>query len=208
MRSISSLVVVVLCLATGMASSSKAADVPKEVAGIVLGSDIGQYKERVELGTAIPVADMRYLTEVNTKYIAGYQKGTLVYGTCTEPDKIVRIKMKYEDSSKEFYDKLLNAFKKKFGKPDEWRGDAFHHFIAWKWSFKNSNNDSISMILQHAVEGNLDHPDGNVIKLTNWTAVERERKCYENKSAKPGQKVPAQAGSVKGAPGIEQFVPK
>lgn len=208
MRAISSLAVIVFCLAIGVASASKAVEDPREVAGFALGSDIGQYKDRIDAGTAMPVMDMRYLIEVNTKYIAGYKKGTLIYGTCTEPEKIVRIKMKYEDPSKQFYEKLLNVFKKKYGKPDEWRGDAFHHFIAWKWSFRNSNNDSISMILQHAVEGNLDHPDGNVIKLTNWTAVERERQCYEKKSAKPDQKVPAEAGAVKKLPGIEYFVPK
>lgn len=208
MRTFSSLAVIVFCFAMGSIPEAKAAPNPTEVAGFRLGADISQYQDLIDQETAIPVADMRFLTEVNTKPALGYEKGTVVYGTCTEPGEIVRIKMKYADSSKQFYESLLNAFKKKFGRPSEWRGDAFHHFIAWKWSFKNSNKDSINMILQHAVEGNLDHPDGNVIKLTNWTAVERERQCHAEKSAQSGRRTPTRTKAAKELPGIEYFVPR
>ena len=208
MRAVSFLTVIVFCLTVATFSAATAPETPREIAGFVLGSDLDHYKDRVDMQTTIPVMDMRYLKEVTTEYIPGYSKGTVVYATCSAPGEIVRIKMKYEDPSKLFYEKLLDAVKNKFGNPDEWRGDAFHHFIAWKWSFKNKTNDSISMILQHAVEGSLDHPDGNVIKLTNWTAVQRDRRCYEKGLEEPGQKAPKETEAAKGAPGIKNLVPK
>ena len=57
--------------------------------------------------------------------------------------------MKYEDSSKKFYKKLLREFKKKYGEPTEWGGDAFGILFKWKWVFPAENNQRVNLTLQH-----------------------------------------------------------
>ena len=181
------------------------AQTPKELAGFVLGSEIEQYQNRLQPDSALPIRDMRFLTEIQVKQIGGYRKGYLVYGECEQPGRIVRIKLKYDDESKPFYDRLLTAFKKTYGKPDEWRGDAFHHFVAWKWSMKDEQGDRISMILQHSTADDLEHPKGNTIKLTNWSQIERERRCHEGKQ--PATKDEPEKAPVR-IPSLEYFIPK
>jgi hypothetical protein len=91
----------------------------------------------------------------------------------------VRIKLKYANPDKKFFNELLKRFKKRFGEPDEWRGDPFHVIVAWKWSFRDKDNNSISMILQHSMDE--EQKFGNSVKLTNTTFIEKERSCYERK---------------------------
>ena len=89
----------------------------------------------------------------------------IAYGTCSKPGHIVRIKLKYADASKKFYEDLLKQFKKSFGEPDEYRGDAFKIVIAWKWSFVDEENHKISLILQHNAMDE-DEKIGNAVKIT------------------------------------------
>jgi len=125
----------------------------------------------------MPIRDQQYLQIVEIGNLEGYKSGNIAFGNCARPGQIVRIKLKYEYSDKEFYNELLDQFKKKFGEPDEWRGDPFHVIVAWKWSFKDKDNNKISLILQYSRDE--DYKWGNSVKLTNNTLVEQERTCYE-----------------------------
>lgn len=73
--------------------------------------------------------------------IPGYKYGLLRVGNCMDSERIVRIKMKYANPSKKFYQKLLEHLKERFGEPNEWRGDPFHIFRAWKWGFRHVEPD-------------------------------------------------------------------
>ena len=94
--------------------------------------------------------------------------------------QILRIKLKFADSSKSFFKKLLRRYEKALGPPDEYRGDPFQTVIAWKWSFVNDKNEKISLILQHntMVE---DEKLGNAVKLTLTSQIEKERDCFMTK---------------------------
>ena len=92
---------------------------------------------------------MENIEEVEIKPITGIKSGLIAYATCTAPGHIVRIKLKYKDASKKFYESLLKRIKKKFGDPDEYRGDPFQVLIGWKWSFVDKDGRRISMTLQH-----------------------------------------------------------
>ncbi len=153
------------------------ADSPDEIAGIKLGRDIGDYKQALDLSSALPVRYSEYIKEVEIANLPGFKSGLIGYGTCAEPGKILRIKLKYADGSKAFYERLLKRFKERFGEPAEWRGDPFHLFVAWKWSFTDKNN-TLSMILQH---NDMDEEQkmGNAVKLTRTNRLENERECYE-----------------------------
>lgn len=76
----------------------------------------------------------------------------------------------------------MKRYKKRFGEPSEWRGDPFHIVIAWKWSFVDANNKTISLILQHNTKDE-EEKIGNSVKLTIWDLINEEQRCAEQKSA-------------------------
>ena len=152
---------------------------PGKIAGFALGDQIASCAALVRMDTAMPLRDQLYLRVVETKHLDGYKSGTIAFGECANPGRIVRIKLKYEFSDREFYNELLARFEQRFGEPDEWRGDPFHVIIAWKWSFRDRDNNKISLILQHSRDE--EYKWGNSVKLTNTTLIEKERSCYEKK---------------------------
>ena len=154
------------------------AEAPSQVSAFKLGTDIATYKDHVDMSTALPIRYAESITEVEIIPTNLLASGLIAYGTCADPGKVVRIKLKYADSGRDFYNKLLTQFEKKFGKPDEWRGDPFHIVIAWKWSFVDKAKNRISLILQHN-KLDTDEKIGNSIKLTLTDAIEKERICYE-----------------------------
>ena len=152
---------------------------PKQIAGLVLGEQIAMFVDLVRMETATPLRDRKYLREVRTRETDGYRSGTVSFGNCNKVGQILRIKLKYEYSDKKFYNELLAQFKKRFGEPDEWRGDPFHVIVAWKWSFTDRDNNKISLTLQHSRDE--DYKWGNSVKLTNTTLLEQEQTCYQKK---------------------------
>jgi hypothetical protein len=161
-------------------AGSAFAEAPHQVGGFVLDQDIKKFEDRVIMDTALPVRYAENIEEVEIKFTQGFKSGLIAYGTCDQPGHIVRIKLKYADSGKKFYQNLLKQFKKRFGEPDEYRGDAFKIVDAWKWSFVNQQNHKISLILQHNARDEQEKI-GNSVKLTNTTLMEKDLLCYKNK---------------------------
>ena len=165
-----------------------AGEAPHQISVFVLNRDIADFKDYVIMETAIPVRYMENIEEVEIKSIKGLKTGYIAYATCAAPGHIVRIKLKYKDSSKKFFKNLLKQIKKKYGEPDEYRGDPFHILIAWKWSFVDKEGNRISLNLQH----NTQDPDqkmGNAIKLTMRNLVEEDQQCYRLKADDPREKL-------------------
>ena len=201
-----SLVVTILLLFPTYVSADKA---PKQIAGLVLGEQIARFVDLVQMETAAPLRDRKYLREVRIQEIDGYRTGTVDFGNCDKPGQIVRIKLKYEYSDKEFYNELLDQFKKRFGEPDEWRGDPFHVIIAWKWSFTDENNNKISLILQHSRDE--EYKWGNSVKITNTTLLEQEENCYQKEHSGKSDNRKGKASSKKKKlkeEDYQKFVPK
>ena len=150
------------------AAVASAIEPPKEIAGFSLGADITDYAD---------IEYSNYLKEVVITDWHGFRKGIISYGICAEPGKIVRISMKYEDSSKDFFDKLLKAFTEKFGNPSIWGGDAFGILSRWKWVFTDENNFRVNLILQHNLK-NHNENIGNIVKLYYPEREKEERLCF------------------------------
>lgn len=168
----------IVALIAGTASAAQAL----QIAGIRLGDNINHYKDLVQMDTALPVRHMEYLTEVELKpTIPGFRTGYITYGNCQNPGQIVKMKLKYERSDKEFFNELLKHFKKRFGEPDQYRGDAFRAFVAWKWSLKDQQNNRISLILQNNSSDVEEYTQGISVKLSATTLLEKECQCYETK---------------------------
>jgi hypothetical protein len=181
------------------------AEAPSQVGGFKLGTYISAYKDHVDMSTSLPIRYADSISEVEIKPTDQLASGLIAYGTCADPGKVVRIKLKYADSSRDFYDKLLSRFEKKFGKPTEWRGDPFHIVIAWKWSFTDKSNNRISLILQHN-KLDTDEKIGNSIKLTMTNAIDKERQCYDK--AHPGSSGSPSSGSSPAQLDWDMLVPR
>jgi len=156
------------------------ADAPHELAGFVLGGRMDEFKDQVEMDTVLPIRYLESLKEVEAKEIKGFKTGLVTYGSCIEPSRIIRLKFKYADKSKRFYDELLKRYKANLGKPDEWRGDSFHIVIAWKWSFTDKAGNNISLILQHNTRDE-EEKQGTAVKMTMWNLMLDEDRCFAQK---------------------------
>jgi hypothetical protein len=165
------------CLGVLFCGFVQAADGPDQIGGFVLGDDISRYKETVDLMSALPIRYADYLREVVIRDVPGFKTGQIYYGMCENPGKILRIRLKYLNSTKAFFEELLERITSRFGKPSEWRGDPFGVVIAWKWSMKTKGGRRVSLIIQH---NTLDDEEakGNTIKLALTGMMEAERACY------------------------------
>jgi len=155
------------------------AQMPTQIAGIKLNVDINEYGDYIKPQTTLPIRFMEYLDEVELKSFEGFKSGYLAYGNCAHPGKLVRIKLKYKDSSKKFFEKLFKEYKSQLGKPDEWLGDSFHIVTAWKWSFSEGDNQ-VDLFLQHNLS-DTDQKIGTAMKLTMNNLIEAEHKCFSEK---------------------------
>jgi hypothetical protein len=143
-------------------------NVPHEVGGLALGADITDYPE---------VVGSNFLQETVVTDRYGFRKGIISTGVCKYPDKILKMRMKYDNSSKKFFQKLLKKYKKKYGAPHEWKGDSFGILHIWKWHFTDSENRKVSLSLQHNLK-NTNESIGNLVKLSYPELVEEERSCF------------------------------
>lgn len=150
------------------AGTVSAIEIPQEIGGFRLGEDITEYSD---------IEYSNYLKEVVVTDWHGFRKGIISYGICASPGKIVRISMKYENSSKDFYETLLKKYKKKFGKPTIWGGDAFGILSKWKWVFIDEKNHKVNLILQHNLK-NHNENIGNSVKLYYPEREKEERLCF------------------------------
>ena len=203
---------IIICLnvtAFIVCAISLAGEAPHQIGVFALNQNISELKDYVIMETALPIRHMENIEEVEIKLMKGIKSGLIAYATCTAPGNIVRIKLKYKDSSKKFYETLLKRIKKKFGKPDEYRGDPFHIVLSWKWSFIDKKNNRITMTLQH---NSMDTEEkmGNSIKLTNRSLIEEDLKCYKVKALDQRQKLRHRDWKVMtpGLTGWDLFVPR
>jgi hypothetical protein len=165
----------------GAAGICLAGEAPHQVGVFVLNQDIADFKDYVIMETALPIRYMENIKEVEVKPIKGFKSGLIAYASCTVPGHIVRIKLKYKDSSKTFFEDLLKRIKKKYGEPDEYRGDPFHILIAWKWSFIDDQENHISLTLQHNTQ-DTEEKKGNAIKLAMTNLIEKDQDCHKRKA--------------------------
>jgi len=141
---------------------------PVQVGGFILGSDVTDYPD---------IEYSNFLKEVVIYNWNGFAKGIISYGVCDSPGEIVKIKLKYKDSTKRFFKILLKKYKQKYGEPHEWKGDSFGILHVWKWKFTNDNGEQIHLILQHNTK-NPNENTGNMVKLFCPDQIAKEQECF------------------------------
>jgi hypothetical protein len=177
---------------------------PGGIAGFTLGRQLEEYKGQVNYDTLFPLRHSKFIHEIEIDAPEGFRYGLLWVGNCAQPGKIVRVRLKYADSSKKFYEELLKRFKQKFGDPTQWQGDPFHIVLAWKWSFTDPQGNRISMVLQHNTRDE-EESIGNSVKLTVWNLIEAERECYQEKMSAESKK---KKSAKKSPPSWDQLIPQ
>jgi len=203
---------ILIWLSTGsllFAAVCMAGEAPHQVGPFILNRDIADFKDFVILETAIPIRYMENVEEVEIKPIEGFKSGLISYGTCQAAGHILRIKLKYSDSSKKFFEQILKQIKNRFGDPDEYLGDPFHIAISWKWTFVDKDNNKISLTIQH---NTLDEEEkkGNAIKLTSTTMIEKDRDCHNQKDLDQRERLRRRKWKAvsTGLEGWDRFVPR
>jgi hypothetical protein len=146
----------------------QASDTPHEIAGIALGTDVNSYPA---------ITDSNFMKEVVVTDWHGFRKGVISYGICLNKDLILKIDMKYKDSSKSFYKELLERYRKKFGQKAIWAGDSFGLKSLWKWSFVDEDNNRVTLQLQHNSKDSNESL-GNMVKLSYPDKIIEERRCF------------------------------
>ena len=180
--------------------------VPLSLAGITLGADVSTVHHRCKMSTDIPLADERHLNEINLmpQFVPGIKGGNVAYANCSKKGAIVRIKLKYDNPSRAFFDDLLKRFTKNWGKPEKWRGNPFQTVISWKWSFKNDQGEKINLELTHSEDE--EYKLGNFVKLTLRSLWEEEAACHKKSLG------PAEEGALLPTPQdqlqYEQLIPR
>lgn len=142
--------------------------IPSEVGGFMLGSNVTDYPE---------IENSNSMKEVVIYDWHGFDKGIISYGVCASPGEIIKIKLKYENASKQYFKLLLKKFKKKYGKPTEWKGDSFGILHIWKWKFVDENKNRTHLILQHNTK-NPNENTGNMVKLFYPDKIVAEQVCF------------------------------
>lgn len=173
-------IIFLFCICFFNAGVVPAGNAPKSIALFSLGDTLSKHEDKIVKGSTMCIRYQSYLSEVEVLDVPGYKVGLITYGNCADPGKIVRIKLKYKDFSKKFYERLFKRYKIKFGEPHEWKGDVFGVVHAWKWSFADEQGNKISLTLQHNSE-DRETKMGNSVKLTMTSAIEKEKVCYESK---------------------------
>jgi len=162
-------------------STSSFAEAPRQVGPFILGHDIGEFTDFVQMDTSLPIRYQESIREVEIKPIKGFKSGLIAYGTCAAQNRVVRIKLKYSDNSKTFFKKLKKRIEKRFGMSDEYRGDPFHILIGWKWTFMDADNNRVTLLLQHNTRDE-EEKLGNSIRLTMTNLLKLDLECHKNKA--------------------------
>ena len=152
-------------------SAAAAPTAPSSVGGFTLDRSIEEY----------PVeSHANYLNEVIVTDLKGFRKAFITYGTCRNPGKILRIKLKYKDGSFDFFKELLSRYREKFGAKPKFSGDQFGNVRAWIWSLTDDQGRRVKLQLQHNLRDD-EESIGNMVKLSLPDLMDDERKCFNER---------------------------
>ncbi|WP_432737716.1 hypothetical protein [Maridesulfovibrio sp. FT414] len=176
-RPVQTLIIMAILL---MASSALSAqNAPESIAGITIGNNISSVHSLLDMDSAASPWQEEYIKRIALKDLEGYRSGYVVVGNCKRKDIILRMKLKYEDDSMDFFNQLYAKFEKRFGRPNDWRGNPFGTLKVWKWSL-NDEKGNISLILQHFSGDDDSISSGNSIRLSRPSWIAEEEECWDH----------------------------
>lgn len=199
MKRVLLILIAVVFLSSGAVAGPEA---PASLAGINLGDDYHKYEDLLRMELAGANSDAIFLDEalIRTGAIPGVRGGSIIWGNCANKDRIVRIKIKFADTSEDLFKRLLERYRKKFGQPSAYQGDSFRNVVAWEWDI-NDGERHVSIVLMYSV--NPDIRPGVSIKMTDRALLDLEFSCYKENYRSRFQA--EKAGVIKD---LDLFVPR
>ncbi len=179
-------------------------DAPLSLAGIHLGDDFHKYEHLLRMEHAGAMADAVFLNEalIRTGAIHGVRGGSVIWGNCANSGKVLRVKIKFADTSEELFKKLLVRFEEHFGEPTRYQGDSFRNVIAWEWEIADDDGRHVRIQLMYSVDPSV--RPGVSIKMTDQTLLDLEFACYKKKYREKYRRE-EKAGKIDD---LDMFVPK
>lgn len=171
----------VLLLVLGTSLPGNAGTIPMSIAGIRLGDSIAKYQDRCMTRSDVPLSDAMFLNELalDSDMFQGLRGGSIAYGNCASPGKIVWVKLKFEDRSVELFEELLRMYDNTLGDDRQWEGDAFHIITSWKWVLTEGDKE-VNVLLTHSKDP--EYRPGVSIKMTLRSHFNTEYRCWKKQS--------------------------
>lgn len=160
---------------------ARAGEVPSSLAGINLGDKAARHKARIRNADQRPVKNAPWVHRVAVAGDKFFSGGYVLVGTCAEPGRVIRIKMRYRDQGLDFFRAVAGDLLRSYGDPAEYKGDFEGRTMGNKWSFTDDRTRPVSLILQHTEGEDPEEGSGTSVKLTNWGMLEAERACWETR---------------------------
>lgn len=196
-------------LALAAPVAARAADGPLELAGIRLGQSVDELAGKLASSDIDRSPQRPSIGVVPLLALPGYRSGYADVGLCAKPGRVVRVKMNYADDSLAFFNKVMEALRKRYGEPKEWRGNAFGTLRTWKWSLRAPGGEPVSLILMHYEGEDGAFTDGNSIRIAATSLVREEELCQAVKRKASGANPAGGVGAVEAESlGLDWFLPR
>jgi len=168
----------VLCL-TLCAGPLRAAEAPSQLAGIAIGANAEDLRDRLDLARVAPLWDKPWLVRANLKPTKGFAAGYVLLGGCATQNRVERIRLQYKDGSKALFDKLTRTLTDRYGVPMPLPAPKAAKYKGFRWVFGSNKSKGMDILLEHFEETNDENPSGNVIRMSDNRAMAQERTCYD-----------------------------
>ena len=164
-------------------AAAQAGTPPTSLAGITLGDAATNYKGRINPSKARPLDAAPWLRRMPVAGDKFFSGGYVLVGTCAAPGRVVRVKMRYQDDSLDFFRKISGEMLGRYGDPAEYKGELDGRVMGNKWGFSDPWLRPVSLILQRTEGQDPELGAGTTVKLTNWGLLEAERACWQERHA-------------------------
>lgn len=161
------------------AVSARAADAPAQLAGITLGANAEDLRDRLDLSRMAPLWDRPWLVRANLKPTKGFAAGYVILGGCATANRVERVRLQYKDGSKALFDKLAKALTDRYGVPVPNIGPKGGKYRGLRWVFGPNKTKGRDLLLEHFDVAGEDAPAGNIIRISDNQAMAEERTCHE-----------------------------
>lgn len=113
------LAVIILVMAGFLSASPcfAAQNAPESIAGITIGNNVSSIRSLLDMDSAAAPWQEEYIKRIKIRDMEGYNGGYVVTGNCNRMDIILRMKLKYADSSLDFLTSFTPNLKKDSANP-------------------------------------------------------------------------------------------
>jgi hypothetical protein len=162
-----------------VAAPVRAADAPTQLAGIAIGANAEDLRDRLDLARVAPLWDKPWLVRANLKPTKGFAAGYVLLGGCSTQNRVERIRLQYKDGSKALFDKLTRILTDRYGVPLPLPAPKAAKYKGYRWVFGSNKNKGLDILLEHFEQAGEESPSGNIIRMSDNRAMAQERSCYD-----------------------------